>query len=190
MLKKLFCIALSAAFLLALCACEKEEKEPAAPSVDLEYYAGLGSIPECPYTLGTDVAAVKAELEAAASQDGEENDVVIYDVTEGERTVRIDNGQFLYYYEKSNESAGISYIVDLQTAYGFELGTVSLEVKDALAGYEPEETDLTEDDVFFLFGISNATGLRVNFDNIGILFVFQDNLLCATAIYNTTNWTL
>ncbi len=194
-MKKLLCLALSLLLLGILGGCKNKEKKPSAPTVDLEYYAKIGTIPECPYSLGTNVNTLKKELEAnyTAAQENSESDseeMMVYRVTEGKRTVRIDNGKFLYYYEIANESAGISYLVNLDEAYGFPLGTVSLQIKEALAYYNAEELEMTAEDVFFLFGIENASGLRYTFQDVCILFVFQDNMLCATAIYNTLNWTL
>ncbi|MBQ7726570.1 MAG: hypothetical protein IJT66_05435 [Clostridia bacterium] len=192
MKKRIFCIALAALMIFSLSACGKKDRDAGTPSVDLEYYAKQGALPECPYTLGTDVETLKTELQAreATEEEIEKGELPIYDLAEGEKSVRIDTGDFLYYYEKDKESEGLSYVVDFGTAYGFEIGTVSLEIQQALAAYGVKETALTEEEVFFLYGVSDATGLRYTFDDVTILFVFQENMLCATALYNTTNWTL
>lgn len=187
-MKKIFVFVLSAVMLLSLTACGKDGNSSKKNTVDLEYYAQLGQLPECKYKLGDSVEAVKNELssenEAAASNDAD----YVYSVTEGEKTVRIDNGSFIYYYGKNEEDKGISYIVSLDTAYGFAIGTSVLELKEALPELEPTEESANSDNSFFIYGISDGSVLNYTFGNKVVAFIFADNMLCATAIYDTDNW--
>lgn len=189
-MKKFLAVLLSAVILFSFAGCGRENNSSDTNTVDLEYYAKLGQIPECKYKLGDSVETLKNELEAAEQSAHSDDDEYVYEVTEGEKSVRIDNGSFMYYYEKEKESGGISFIVSLDTSYGFESGTTVLEIKNALPELEPEEKAATADDVFFLYGFSEGTILKYTFNNYVIVFVFDDNMLCASAIYDTDNWTL
>ena len=187
-MKKFFSIVLSAVMLLSFAACKNNDNSSKSNTVDLEYYAGLGQLPECNYKLGDSIETLKSELSAANDQAGENGEDYVYSVTEGEKTLRIDNGSFVYYYDKEKESNGISYIISLDTAYGFESGTSILEIKEALPELEPTEEEANSDNVFFIYGVSNGTVLKYNFENRVVMFVFADNMLCATALYDTDNW--
>lgn len=189
-MKKILSIILSAVMLLSFAACKNNDNSSKSNTVDLEYYAGLGQLPECNYKLGDSIETLKSELSAANDQAAESGEDYVYSVTEGEKTVRIDNGSFVYYYAKSKERDGISYIISLDTAYGFESGTSVLEIKEALPELEPAEEDANSDNVFFIYGLSNGTVFKYTFENRVVMFVFSDNMLCATAIYDTDNWTL
>lgn len=188
-MKKLICLMLTAVFIFSLAACKKDNTESDSNSVDLEYYAKLGRIPECDYTIGESVEKVKSELSALNEKYQGENEFM-YSVEEGNKTVEINNGTFLYYYTKENEANGISYIVCLGKAYGFEPGTVSIEVTDALSEYKYTEETANDDNAFFLFDYTNCSVFKYEFENYAVSFVFQDNALCATAIYDSANWTL
>ena len=60
-MKKVLCLLLSLFMIFSLSAC-KEEKESAKHTVDVEYYANLGQIPECKYSLSADSDTLKDEL--------------------------------------------------------------------------------------------------------------------------------
>lgn len=176
-----FLFALILAFTFTGCE-NKEEKK--GNSVDIEYYARLGKMPECDYSLGADAQTVKDEIAKASEQE----EHIVYEVVEGKNNVLINNGAFEYYYKKANESEGITYIVNRDVAYGFETGTVILEVKEALADYDFTEEELTEENGFFMFSTENGSVLKYEFKENTVMFVFQDNSLCATALYKTKVW--
>lgn len=189
-MKKIFCLMLSFVMIVSFAACGKDKEKKKTAEVDIEYYAKLGEIPECDYKLGVDPETIKSALsseEESAVSTGEE---YAYNVTEGEKSVRIDNGAFSYFYEKDKVAAGISYIVAFDKAYGFETGTSILDVKDSLAGFSYTEEPADQNNTFFLMGTDNADVIKYTFDCTVIMFVFQDNELFATAIYNTNNWTI
>ncbi len=185
-MKKIICCLLCLIFVFSLTACSKEKEKKDSNGIDIEYYAELGQMPELNYALGTDVEKVKNELSATAESDEHEHSA--YSVTEGENNVLIDNGDTSYYYKKANPEKGLGYIVNYGKAYGFELGTVSLEIKEALKDYNPIEEPLTEENAFFMFGVESGSIIKCEFEKNTVLFVFDNNALCATAIYVTEEW--
>ena len=185
-MKRLVCILLCLVFAFSFTACGNDEKKEKKDGIDIEYYAKLGQMPELNYPLGTDVEKVKNELSATA--ESEEGEHSVYSVTEGENNVLIDNGEVCYYYKKAAPEKGIGYIVNYDKAYGFEIGTISLEVKEALKDYNPIEEQLTEENAFFMFGVEDGTIIKCEIENNTVLFVFDENALCATALYVTKEW--
>lgn len=184
-MKKLFCVLLSVFLLFSFTACGKKDKTDGS-KIDLEYYVKLGQIPESEYSIGSDVEEIKEKLKAAF--DGTEDSDAVYDVIEGEENVLIDGGLYNYYYKKANKSKGISYIVSYDTAYGFNIGDVIIEVRDAFKDIKFKEEALTEENSFFLPGASEGTVLKAQISNYTVSFVFVDNALCATTLYLTNEW--
>lgn len=187
-MKKLFSAFLCLIIAVSFAACGNKEKDKEDAKVDLEYYAKLGQIPECKYKLGDNVDTASSELSAVYEKTGENGEDAFFDVTEGEKTVCINSGDFLYYYEKEKKDAGISYIVALDTAYGFASGTPLLEVTNSLKGFDYTEEPADDSNTFFLLGSQSPTVLRYSFDKNQVLFVFDENSLCAVAVYSTENW--
>ena len=197
-MKKIICLIMCFCIALTFSACGKESPEK-KDSIDLAYYAKLGQMPEAKFTLGSDPQTVIDDLSAineqiAAEHEEDPNDdhghdeaEFYFEVVEGDKNVLLDNGNINYYYSKDNKDKGISYIVNYDTAFGFSLGTVILEVKEALASVEFTEETLTEENAFFASYVSNGTLLKAEFPNSTVIFVFQENELFATAIYND-NW--
>ena len=154
--------------------------------VDVEYYAKLGKMPECEFSLGTDVDKVDEKLKEIYN-DSEE---AYYDVIEGKNTVLIDGGPFMYYYEKEKKNKGVSLIVNNDKAYGFEGGTFDFEITEALSDYDYEEITDIEDELFFLKSFEGVSGIKYTFGDNIVIFAFSDSALTATAIYSVENWTL
>lgn len=185
-MKKIFALLLCFAMLFTLCACG-EENEEKKHSVDIEYYANLGSIPEGEFSLGEDPETLKDKLDEKQkeSEDGHYH----YNVQEGETEVLITDGGYEYYYKKALADKGIAYMVSYDDAYGFSIGTVSLDLKNALAGYEIKEETASVDNVFFFMGdFANTTLYTIEFEKNTVMFLFEDNALCATVIYSNDNW--
>ena len=185
-MKKLISILLSLVILFAFSACGKKSKKAKSNSVDFEYYAKLGQISEIPYALGKNVDEIIDELTSKAEEN--DSDEYVFNIIEGEKNVLIDNGTVLYYYSKADKEKGISYIVDFGTAFGFEIGTVSVEIKEALSDYKCTEETATTDNAVFLYEITDGTIYKYTFDNYVVMFVFQENMLFATAIYDSNYW--
>ncbi len=198
-MKKLFSLFLCLCLLFSFVAC-KDDKSTNTQNIDLEYYAKLGKMPEAEYTLGADVDDVIKELTAKSEEyeDSHADDAdhshdhnqvdFVFNVIEGENNILIDNGAINYYYNKKNKDKGVSYIVNYDTAFGLEIGTVSSEVSKYLSAYELKEETLTDDNAFFASYVANGTVLRTEIEDVAILFVFGDNQLFATAMYDTNNW--
>lgn len=188
-MKKLFAFLLVMTLALSFSACGKKKEKNAENKVDLEYYAELGQMPECPYKLGADPDEMVEKLTAAESSAEAAGDEYPFAVTEGEKTVRIDNGDFVYYYEKANKDKGISYIIATSKGYGFGVGTSILEIKNALPELEYTEEDANDDNSFFLMGTMGGTVLKYTFKTRVISFFFSENELTAVTLYDTDNWT-
>ncbi len=197
-MKKIISAFLVLVLLFSFTACSKNGSKK-ENTVDLKYYASLGQMPEAKYTLGEDPDIVidglnklKEQTEAEHEEDpnhnhGHDEQEFFFEIVQGEKNVLLDNGNICYYFNKENKDKGISYIVNYDTAFGFPLGTVILEVKNALADTEFTEEAITEENAFFASYVLDGTVLKAEFPNATIVFVFQENELFATAIYNS-NW--
>ncbi|MBR6533246.1 MAG: hypothetical protein IKT44_02325 [Clostridia bacterium] len=197
-MKKVISILLVIGLMFSFCACSKDGDKN-KNKVDLEYYAKLGQMPEAKYTLGEDPDTVidglnklKEQAESEHEEDPNHNhdhdeQEFLFEIVQGEKNVLLDNGNICYYFNKANEDKGISYIVNYDSAFGFPLGTVILEVKNALGDTKLTEEPLTEENAFFASYVLDGTILKAEFENATIVFVFQENELFATAIYNS-NW--
>ncbi len=197
-MKKFISILLVIGLVFTLCACSGNGKKK-ENKVDLEYYANLGQMPEAEYTLGENPNTVidglnklKEQAEAEHEDDpnhnhGHDEQEFYFEIVQGENNVLLDNGNICYYYNKTNEDKGISYIVNYDAAFEFPLGTVILEVKEALSGIKLTEEPLTEENAFFASYVIDGTVLKAEFEKATVIFVFQENELFATAIYNS-NW--
>lgn len=183
-MKRVLSLVLAIALVFCFAGCGEKEQEKKQGTLDIEYYAKAGQMPECNYTIGSDVETLKSELSAAAQNDEE----VVYSITEGENNVLVENGAFSFYYKKAEQDKGIGCIVNYGKAYGIETGTVIVEVKEAIAGCEYSEEPLSEENAFFMFGVNDGTVIKCTADDNTVVFVFQENALCATAIYKGDNW--
>ena len=181
-MKKVLCILLSICLLMSFTACSKKEESSSKSNLDLEYYAKLGKIPECDYVLGEDVEKVRDELsDFAESEEGAET---LFDEVEGDEVSYITNGNYNFYYKNEKEDEGISYIVSYGKAYEFETGELILNVKEALSGTKYTEEDINDENAFFLFVPIEGSVIKCEFEKNTVMFVFENNALCATAIYS------
>ncbi len=185
-MKRILSFLLCLILILSLTACNKNDTSSDVSSVDVEYYAKLGSMPECKYKLGTDIETIKKDLEEHYNDKSEDH--AVYEVVEGEETVLIDGGDFQYYYYKDKADKGISYIVSFEKAFGFDVGTVSVEIEDALKNFKYTEEDMNDDNSFFVFGGGSGKVLKYKFSANTVSFVFVNDALYATAIYKTDDW--
>lgn len=200
-MKKAICIFLTVLFCISLTACGKKEKAK-TPEVDLQYYASNGMIPEIPCKLGVSVDALRQKLtelaaeQAGAPSESEEDDLTedsdeetpAFQENEGEKTVWIDNGEWFFCYEKENTDKGILYIANLSTAFGFEPGSIISEVKAKLDPLSLKERDAEEGEFYVPYGDAARTVLEYQSSGRTILFVFEENALVATILYDTNLW--
>lgn len=191
-MKKIFSLILCIAFVLSLASCG-EKGGKTNNGVDVEYYAQLGQIKDVDYKLGGDVDAAQKALSEKymqfANGEGnldEENEAFYVDFKSGDYTVMTD-GSVLCCYVTDKKQDGITHIIKNGDAYGFELGTISTQLRDAMSkmGFDASERDAKADELFFLPGSANMnmTVLEYKFGENTVLFVFQDSALSATVIY-------
>ncbi|MBE6787420.1 MAG: hypothetical protein E7537_03625 [Ruminococcaceae bacterium] len=197
-MKKLISLFLSLVLAVSFTACSNKNGKR-ENSIDLEYFANLGQMPEAKYSLGENPQTIIDELskemkkqDAEHGEDpnhshGHDESMFFFEVTEGEKNVLLDNGNICYYYNKANKDKGVSCIVNYDTAYEFPIGTVILELKNSLSNVKFTEEPINEQNAFFASYVLDGTVLKAEFEKSTVVFVFQENELFATAIYNN-NW--
>lgn len=186
--KRIFALFICVVMCLSLCACKKDNDNK-NNGIDIEYYANLGQIPESEFMLGDTGETVKATLEKKQTDAEKKGEEYFFTVNEGENNVLITDGVYDYYYKKAAPQNGIAYLVSYAKAYNFEIGTVISQIKEELKKYKSTEETLTEENAFFYMGdFSKGSLLRFTFEKNTVLFIFEDNALCATAIYSNKNW--
>ena len=189
-MKRVLSLFLILVIAVLLTGCKKENKT-SEHSIDVEYYAKLGKIPEIELSLHTSEKEVTDYYGDGRTIDaGDHDHYVELTRTEGELAVRLDAGNTIYYYEKANVKNGISVIVSFDTAYDFEVGiSMPDDIKAAIAA-EGTLTDATEDQLYFLpFVEGGAKVLSYTFDDNRLDFFFINDFLSATVLTDTNNWT-
>ncbi|MBE6727507.1 MAG: hypothetical protein E7562_02530 [Ruminococcaceae bacterium] len=197
-MKRFFCLCLAFCMLLLVVGCSKDEtkKKQYTTEVDVEYYANLGQMPEIKdYKLGYSVEDMLSEFAALeeASADSEiphNHDAFFYFINEGDEFTSISTSNAEYCYKNDKREKGISCILSFDGAYGFAKDTIIIEVKEALSDYKVKEENIGEEGLSFMPMIKNADCLTYTFSKNKVTFVFTDNALCATAIYNADEWSL
>ena len=81
-MKKVLSFLLVLTVVFSFSACGKRKDKAAENKVDLEYYAGLGQMPECDYKLGADPDEMVEKLTAAESSAEAAGDEYPFTVTE------------------------------------------------------------------------------------------------------------
>lgn len=170
-MKKFLSLIICAIFVLSLTACSENGTKTNGGG-EIERYAKAGQIKEVEYKLGDDVTTTKEAL--------------YMDFETGDYTVMSD-GNVSCCYVTDKKSDGITHIINNGTSYGFEQGTISTQVRDAMSklGYDTTERDADKSELFFLPGSANMnmTVLEYKFDENTVLFVFEDSALSATVIF-------
>ena len=199
-MKKIFALLLAFALLASFVGCGGKDKKN-SDTVDLQYYAKIGQIPEVDYKLSAKCDKVEDELsdkyEAYLSNDPENSpdhdhdhyaeDTYFEVVDEGDY-IFINGGSRYYFYKKAEKKDGISCIVTFGDAFGFKMGTFIYEIKNAMASVEFKEEEITEGMLFFDEYLSSGTVLSAEFNDVTVMFVFLDGELYATAMYKTASW--
>lgn len=184
-MKKVLALMLSCLFLFCLTGCKDgETKKNGSGGVDIEYYAKLGQIPENEITLGTKPEKVKETIENRENESEDDHEHSGFNEIEGTNNVLIEEGSYDYYYKKANPEKGVGYMVSYAESFGFKTGDIISEVETALKSYDVKKEKASEKNAFFYFGdYSNAQILKIAFEKNSVLFLFENNALCATAIY-------
>lgn len=177
------------AILLCFSACGKTRDNSSPDAIDIDYYVSVGKMPESKYDLGTDTQKMLSDFEAAEqaaeSSDEETGGEYYYSTyTIGDYT-EVTDGSMAYYYLTEQPDKGICYIVNFGTSYGIEQGTYSVEVKKTLDNLKIDytERELDGDEAFFVPGAFGITGIEYTSGKNTVLFVFQEDMLCACALY-------
>lgn len=182
-MKRIIAILLCLTFVFSFVGC-KSGKKNGGNGVDIEYFANLGQIPENDITLGTTPEKLKQTLDKRGEEAEKNGEHYGYNEVEGENNVLVEEGPYDYYYKKANPQNGVAYIVSYLDAFGFKIGDIIVEVEKKLGDYEVEKLSANESNAFFYFGdYEKAQILRITFKKNTVLFLFEDNSLCATAIY-------
>ncbi len=183
-MKKCLILILSIVFVFCFAACSDNKTRTNQDFTDVKYYADLGQINGVDCKLGESADSAKQKLDAAdqASADAEEQ--FVYDYQAGGYTV-LTNGTVCCCYKTDGDDSKITHIVKFGDAYGFKQGAVSIEVRDTMnqAGYTARERDAQSGELFFLPSGGSYTVLQYDFDKNSVLFVFEENALCATVVY-------
>ena len=185
-MKKLISVILSALLITAaLCACKDKKAE--LTGKDVEYYAALGQMPECEYKIGDSVSEVKKGLgiddEKESSESEEESEEPeAYSYESGDYTA-LSKGNSTYFYKTEGKDGKITAICSTGDGYGYLSGTVITTVQKEMEarGCTAKETELTEEEAFFMPVKDNFTCLKYDFSKCSVYFVFYDNGLCAVA---------
>ena len=187
-MKRIISLVLSIVFVLGLCGCGGEKGKD-KDGIDIEYYANLGQIPENDVALGITYDQLVDVLDKRGAEAEKSGEDYGYNKYEGENNVLISEGPYDYYYKKADSKKEISYIISYGTAFGFEKDEVILNVENALKEFDYKKESANEQNAFFYFGdYSKAEVLKVNFEKNTIIFLFEGNMLTATAIYSNDIW--
>lgn len=181
-MKKITALFLSFLIILTFSACGKQEKkEKNTHTVDVEYYAKIGQIPEHKYHLGSSAEDMREDFKAQEQENSEDsNDGHAHEVY----TLIEDDNYDILVYENANyyykDDGKISAVVSLDNSYDFKIGDLAKQITDVLG--ESEIKDGDEDAIFFLPMPENYTYLEYKFADNNLIFVFEQNALCATAL--------
>lgn len=181
-MKKFLSLVLCISFVFMFTACGKDGNKSEKGSVDVEYYAKLGQIAEVEYKLGDDVETTKNALRELTDEHGEP---LLYEMEIGDYTV-MNVGEFACCYKTDDTSLGLTHIIKYGNAYGFDSGAVSTQVRDSMSksDFDADERDAKKGEVFFLPSSSPFTVLEYTVKENTVLFVFEENALCAAVIFN------
>lgn len=183
-MKRVLALIICLTLTFCLCGC-KGNKKKNENGIDIEYFVNLGQIPENDIVLGTTPENLKKALDERSKESEENGEDYGYNEIEGDKNVLVEEGPYDYYYKKDNPENGIGYIVSYKDAFGFKLGDIIVEVKKQLEDYNVESVNANEKNAFFYFGdYSKAQVLKITFEKNSVLFLFEDNALCATAVYS------
>ena len=57
-----------------------------------------------------------------------------------------------------------------------------------MTDFDYKEDDITQENAFFLFGAPEGKVITLEFERYNVMFVFEENALCATAVYDNSVW--
>ena len=178
-MKRIISLSLCFVLLLFAAACKDKEKK-SEHGVDIAYFADMGAMYESEFKISDKVPLDK--------EGGDQ-----YFFTKAGSRSYFSNGEFAYYYDEREKEPEIEAIAAFSNCMGFEAGDISIEVTDALDGQEIEYITRQPQDgeIFFLPAAENREVLECKGLKRRLIFVFEDNALCAAFLeemkYGTDN---
>lgn len=175
-MKRAICLSLCFVLLLFAAACKQEKKSE--HGVDVAYFADMGAMYESEYKIGDEVPLDK---------DGGEE----YFFTKAGTGSYFSDGSFSFYYNENDKQPAVYAIAAFSNCMGFEAGDISIEVTDALDSQEIEYVVRQPNDgeTFFLPAGQNREVLECKVLKNKLIFVFEDNALCAAFLEGTEHGT-
>lgn len=150
----------------------KEKDNKSSHSVDIKYFADMGAIPECDYKIGDNLPDDNTIEESGM--------VILND----QSPAFIMNGAFYLYYDRKDDKPKFQKIAAFDTAFGFENGSITIEISDVLdeQNIEYTEREPDKDELFFLPKGDGRTVIECTSLKHNLIFVFEENALCATLL--------
>ncbi|MBR5923299.1 MAG: hypothetical protein IKZ59_05845 [Clostridia bacterium] len=172
MKKAVFCTVLCLAVLFCAAGCKSGKEKKSVYGVNFAAYADAGEIPESKLKIGDSIPSFDSEETESEyfSMDSEEPPFFM-----------AATGEFGYYYEKGDDPR-IKSIMGYDTCFGFDNGTVSITVKEALdsRNIKYTEREPVEGEIFYMSLSSGTSVIECKQFKYRLVFVFSDNALCAT----------
>ncbi|MBR4909934.1 MAG: hypothetical protein IKZ47_01255 [Clostridia bacterium] len=175
-----------AALMLFAAGCKKDAKATVEHSVDIAYYADTGAVPGAAFKAGETVS------------EGFEENENMFVVENGARSFA-SSGDYYYYFDIDSPPFTVDAVVSFTDCYGFDIGTVSIEVTKVLEaqGIKYNEHEPANEELFFLPGAGtvyseedSASGRKIERTVVEctslkhkLIFVFEENALCAAACF-------
>lgn len=168
-MRKTVLILLCALTVLSFAGCKDTGKT--SHSVDIEYFANMGAVPESELKIGDSVPEI------------EEYDDNYFVSSDGDDSF-FSNGEFNFFYDTSEKEPKINKIACFSKSFGFEIGDISIEIINALedAGIKYTERAEKDGELSFLPKSDNRSVVECRSLKHKLVFVFEDNALCATVI--------
>lgn len=150
----------------------KEENEKSSHSIDISYFADAGTLPDCKFKIG-DSLPENDQLE----KDG-------FVIFSDSSPAYISDGVFSFFFDGSAGEEKITKIAALDSCLGFELGSISIEITDALdeqkIGYT--ERNAAPGELFFLPAGADRSVIECKNLKNPLLFILEENALCAVLL--------
>ncbi len=203
-MKRIICSVLCLIFVFGLFGCSKKEGNDNQPQSTNNLSSAVaeavaeGKIPEMKFGLGDSIDELKDyydetynKLEEEHQEGGHvhsESDVLL-NISQGNLSVTYEIGGEKYYYERAKRPKGISVTCSLTDAFGIKHGTLKNEVEATLCDLELKSLAAGEDELYFV-QLTEALILRYKENNHTVDFYFSNNVLVATVLRDTDNWTI
>ncbi len=179
-MKKIIALALVFILCLGLAGCGKNSKKFSGASA-IEGFVKSGTMTDCEFSLGDGYADVLASFESAEeAEESDSHEHPEYSAYENDNYKIIETIEFKYYFADEK----LVHLAAFGDAYGFAHGSVITELKSQMDenGYTADIKPLSADDAFFLYGMGERESLQYKFGDNTVMFVFEENALCATLL--------